>query len=1131
MPLIRKAFKSSTERSGNTKQEPPKIHDLTRVVKETTKRRMRRSPSSQGRGGNTQQEPTTSGSSQRWGGDTQKEPTRSGSSHGRGGDTQQERTKSLSSQGRGGDTQQEPTMSGSSQRRGGDTQQEPHLLCIAENIADSLAIDRALEEACIKYYGHIAERKVVRIIKDYISNDISGILRSDIRRRERNLRSGKHHGFSKFIEGKVLISKKKILVEQQGTPNGTPESSEDEDEEDGPEIPLEMLESFDVKALMDDAATPLCTRNKESLSKGLDGFQSATPAESEEKNERDDSLSVGGGKGNVAAKDDVRHCVLHVGRAAKKILVEQRGSPTGTPESSEDEDEDEEDGPEIPIEMLESFNVKDLSDYTAKPLLKRNKESLDKGLDSFQSATLAESEDKNERDDSLSVGGTIGKVVEKDDLMHCVFHVGRGASVIATATPAEGEDVAETEKILQAGGESREITPKPEDDAERHNLLHVGQGVREFRTATPAESEDEDGSEETLQAEGKPREVAPKVIPFVPPIETDRGNINDNAEVPYGLVNNGNKCYLNSIVQSLFACKLFRANLLQKLDPRVTTKKFKDELSEELAILFQMMLTTVFEPVKLFKTLCSIESCSEFADGSQQDCFDVLVKIMEHWSDKKDEGIVKLFCGQNVTKVTCTECQTTNFKLDPFMVLKLNLSGPNSLPFYPTPTIGELIEDRAGAEVLDGENKYDCSDCQDYTKAIKTLDLHEAPPILVILIKRFKRTADLTTAIKLQKFVKYEEKLELSVDCLDGVKEQKWYNLKSVITHIGNTPSSGGHYTAVTKHELQNSKWIFYDDENRVLISTNEALSQQAYLLFYELEDQEVPPLINDPESFDYEDSTAQYEYKEEDDSDSSRPAEGVEIEVRAGATEDALTVETSIPSLIHPVLSHHDATSFLLEDSVEDQGEPTVIDDPEPFDYEDIKAQHDSKDEDDNEESWPAEGVEREVWPGATEAELTVETAIPSLINPESSHHDANSSLVEDSVVDVSDEPQINEVKNDNERSRASVNTGLPQVDELIKSKGSGGVVLHDKSKLICCSVCRCIIAESMKFNHSKEKKHKKKKEPRPEWYIVTKECELCNWSTQSRNCEKEYQEHVNGKHHRRMVKWKECGGALTVI
>ena len=94
--------------------------------------------------------------------------------------------------------------------------------------------------------------------------------------------------------------------------------------------------------------------------------------------------------------------------------------------------------------------------------------------------------------------------------------------------------------------------------------------------------------------------------------------------------------------------------------------------------------------------------------------------------------------------------------------------------------------------------------------------------------------------------------------------------------------------------------------------------------------------------------------------------------------------------------------------------------------------------------------------------------TSIPSLINPESSHHDATSFLVEDSVVDVRDEPQIDEDKNDNERSRAALDTSLPQVDEFVRGKKRGGVGLHDKSKLICCSVCRCVIAESMKLTNT---------------------------------------------------------------
>ena len=107
---------------------------------------------------------------------------------------------------------------------------------------------------------------------------------------------------------------------------------------------------------------------------------------------------------------------------------------------------------------------------------------------------------------------------------------------------------------------------------------------------------------------------------------------------------------------------------------------------------------------------------------------------------------------------------------------------------------------------------------------------------------------------------------------------------------------------------------------------------------------------------------------------------------------------------------------------------------------------------------------------------------------------------------------------------------TGLSPLDELVKGKRRG-VVLHDKNKLICCSVCRCVIAVSMKLKHSKSKRHKKKMKGRPAWHKVTKECRLCNWSTPAGNYEKPYQDHLNGRPHHRMMLWMKCGGALTVI
>ena len=214
----------------------------------------------------------------------------------------------------------------------------------------------------------------------------------------------------------------------------------------------------------------------------------------------------------------------------KKILVQQQGTPNGTPDQSDDEDK--EDGPEIPIEMLESFDEKDLSNCSVEPLFSRNRESLGKSVISYQSTTPPDSEDENMRDDPLPLIGGKGKVAER----HSVLLVGRGAREIETATPDGSEDEDESKKILPAGGEPRETAPKPEDDEERHTVLFVGRGAREVGTETPAESEDEDGSEKTLPAGGEPREVAPKMQPFIP-IKADPGIIDQDAGVPFGLVN------------------------------------------------------------------------------------------------------------------------------------------------------------------------------------------------------------------------------------------------------------------------------------------------------------------------------------------------------------------------------------------------------------------------------------------------------------------------------------------------------------------------------------------------------------------------------------------------------------------
>ena len=53
------------------------------------------------------------------------------------------------------------------------------------------------------------------------------------------------------------------------------------------------------------------------------------------------------------------------------------------------------------------------------------------------------------------------------------------------------------------------------------------------------------------------------------------------------------------------------------------------------------------------------------------------------------------------------------------------------------------------------------------------------------------------------------------------------YNLQAIVLHVGMSATSG-HYIS---YILSNKKWYLFDD---VKVSTEEALKQQAYILFYE---------------------------------------------------------------------------------------------------------------------------------------------------------------------------------------------------------------------------------------------------------------------------------------------------------
>ena len=71
------------------------------------------------------------------------------------------------------------------------------------------------------------------------------------------------------------------------------------------------------------------------------------------------------------------------------------------------------------------------------------------------------------------------------------------------------------------------------------------------------------------------------------------------------------------------------------------------------------------------------------------------------------------------------------------------------------------------------------------------------------------------------------------MDTLHGGASLVTYNLKAVVSHIGDK-ISGGHYIATTRLDASSDSWHTYSDSFCKAISSEQVQKQQAYLLFYE---------------------------------------------------------------------------------------------------------------------------------------------------------------------------------------------------------------------------------------------------------------------------------------------------------
>jgi ubiquitin C-terminal hydrolase len=305
--------------------------------------------------------------------------------------------------------------------------------------------------------------------------------------------------------------------------------------------------------------------------------------------------------------------------------------------------------------------------------------------------------------------------------------------------------------------------PRPSQSAIRQRLketLHCIESIKQPRS---------------LQAEGDSEELRVEAI--------EDAAIRNPAGC-CGLINLGNTCYMNSFLQALFFCDLFReamlgTPLLGSVSGVVFGPKEAVHLSAQLQRLFVLLRYTqrpAVAPSALLRGLPPV-----WRTGHQQDAsefghflFDQLERAVKF--QLRDGRLCSLpqllFGGLAATIIRCQHCQRCSVRQENFVDLSVSLPSvvlSSSPSDKEPPTLQSLLASLWGPEYLTGPNRYWCDRCQSLQDAERRFVVTQSPRHLLFTLNRFAFDPNTHTRSKVLTEVKCPESLVLPVAPLSVV--------------------------------------------------------------------------------------------------------------------------------------------------------------------------------------------------------------------------------------------------------------------------------------------------------------------------------------------------------------------------
>ncbi|KAK2533670.1 Usp22 [Columba guinea] len=341
-----------------------------------------------------------------------------------------------------------------------------------------------------------------------------------------------------------------------------------------------------------------------------------------------------------------------------------------------------------------------------------------------------------------------------------------------------------------------------------------------------------------------------------------------------GLINLGNTCFMNCIVQALTHTPLLRDFFLSDRH-KCEMQSPSSCLVCEMSTLFQEFYSGHRSPHIPYRLLHLVWTHARHLAGyEQQDAHEFLIAALDvlHRHCKGDDNgkkannpnhcnciIDQIFTGGLQSDVTCQVCHGVSTTIDPFWDISLDLPG-SSTPFWPlspgsdgsvvngeshvsgTTTLTDCLRRFTRPEHLGSSAKIKCSGCHSYQESTKQLTMKKLPIVACFHLKRFEHSAKLRR--KITTYVSFPLELDMTPfmasskesrmngqyqQPTDSLNNDNKYSLFAVVNHQGTLES--GHYTSfIRQHKDQ---WFKCDDAIITKASIKDVLDSEGYLLFY----------------------------------------------------------------------------------------------------------------------------------------------------------------------------------------------------------------------------------------------------------------------------------------------------------